>query len=214
MTQLRQSSKQSGKTFVGLVIGLIAGLAIAVIVALYITRGPNPLVSKHMPLATGASGTSSANNAPARDLSSLIVPSKPAALSPASRAEEEDQFDDSQIIEVPPEEGRKAPKKSAPSVARTPTPSTRPSTPSDTADTGYYLQVGAYKTDTGAEQQRAHLALQGFESKVSQRSSSDLTYYRVRLGPFAKFDEMNSVRQRLTEEGVNSIVIRFRKQAS
>jgi cell division protein FtsN len=86
-----------------------------------------------------------------------------------------------------------------------------PPTASD-ANTGYFLQVGAYKTAADAEQQRARLAFQGFESKVTQRDAGGVTYYRVRVGPFAKFDDMNSVRQRLSDAGVDTAVIRFSKQ--
>jgi cell division protein FtsN len=80
------------------------------------------------------------------------------------------------------------------------------------ANTGYLLQVGAYKTAADAEQQRARLAFQGFESKVTQRDAGGVTYYRVRIGPFSKFEDMNSTRQRLSDAGVDTAVIRFTKQ--
>ncbi|MEX3527026.1 MAG: SPOR domain-containing protein [Burkholderia sp.] len=80
------------------------------------------------------------------------------------------------------------------------------------ANSGYFLQVGAYKTEADAEQQRARLGFQGFESKVSKRDVSGITYYRVRVGPFNKFDDMNSARQRLSDAGVDTAVIRFTKQ--
>jgi cell division protein FtsN len=80
------------------------------------------------------------------------------------------------------------------------------------ANTGYFLQVGAYKTASDAEQQRARLAFQGFESKVTQRDAGGVTYYRVRIGPFSKFEDMNSSRQRLSDAGVDTAVIRFSKQ--
>lgn len=85
------------------------------------------------------------------------------------------------------------------------------SSPAD-ANTGYFLQVGAYKTSADAEQQRARLAFQGFESKVTQRDAGGVTYYRVRIGPFGKFDEMNSTRQRLSDAGIDTAVIRFTRQ--
>lgn len=203
MTQTRQSSKQSGTTFVGLILGLIAGLAIAVIVALYITRGPKPLVTKQTSPASEVAGTPPASN----------TGSAPNTRAPVTPSIGEEEFDDAQIIEVPsPSDKRdKVFKKSAPAT-HAPATTARPA--ADAANTGYYLQVGAYKTNTGAEQQRAHLALQGFESKVSQRSSGNLTYYRVRVGPFAKFDEMGRVRKRLTEAGIDAIVIRFQKPAA
>ena len=80
------------------------------------------------------------------------------------------------------------------------------------ANTGYFLQVGAYKTAADAEQQRARLAFQGFESKVSQRDAGGVTYYRVRIGPFSKFEDMNTTRQRLSDAGIDTAVIRFAKQ--
>jgi len=80
------------------------------------------------------------------------------------------------------------------------------------ANTGYFLQVGAYKTSADAEQQRARLGFQGFESKVTQRDAGGVTYYRVRIGPFSKFEEMNTTRQRLSDAGVDTAVIRFSKQ--
>ena len=80
------------------------------------------------------------------------------------------------------------------------------------ANTGYFLQVGSYRTAADAEQQRARLAFQGFESKVTQRDASGTTYYRVRIGPFSKFEDMNATRQRLSEAGVDTAVIRFTKQ--
>ncbi|KFG95475.1 cell division protein [Burkholderia paludis] len=80
------------------------------------------------------------------------------------------------------------------------------------ANTGYFLQVGAYKTEGDAEQQRARLGFQGFESKVSKRDVSGVTYFRVRVGPFSRFEDMNSARQRLSDAGVDTAVIRFTKQ--
>ena len=95
---------------------------------------------------------------------------------------------------------------SAPATAKT-----TPPAPGD-VNTGYFLQVGAYKTQADAEQQRARLGFQGFESKVTQRDAGGVTYYRVRIGPFAKFEDMNTARQRLSDAGVDTAVIRFSRQ--
>jgi cell division protein FtsN len=106
----------------------------------------------------------------------------------------------------PPALANNQPPKPAQPGQPTPAPS------ASDANTGYFLQVGAYKTASDAEQQRARLAFQGFESKVTQRDAGGVTYYRVRVGPFAKFEDMNSVRQRLSDAGVDTAVIRFSKQ--
>jgi cell division protein FtsN len=101
-----------------------------------------------------------------------------------------------------------------PQQATSAPPSTAAAPASNAADanSGYFLQVGAYKTSADAEQQRARLAFQGFESKVTQRDAGGVTYYRVRIGPFSKFEDMNSARQRLSDAGVDTAVIRFTKQ--
>ncbi|MGU7771388.1 SPOR domain-containing protein [Burkholderia sp. MR1-5-21] len=96
-------------------------------------------------------------------------------------------------------------------ASNTPGNAAKAPTASD-ANTGYFLQVGAYKTESDAEQQRARLGFQGFESKVSKRDVSGVTYFRVRVGPFSKFEDMNSARQRLSDAGVDTAVIRFTKQ--
>ncbi|HEY4353488.1 MAG TPA: SPOR domain-containing protein, partial [Paraburkholderia sp.] len=145
-------------------------------------------------------------------------------------------LDEPQIVEVPPAggasaatpgsgpaavAGAKKPASSAPNatpgaaVANVPPPAkSGASAPPSAADanTGYLLQVGAYKTAADAEQQRARLAFQGFESKVTQRDAGGITYYRVRIGPFAKFEDMNSTRQHLSDAGIDTAVIRFTKQ--
>ena len=79
------------------------------------------------------------------------------------------------------------------------------------ANSGYLLQVGAYKTEGDAEQQRARLAFQGFESKVTRRDAAGVTYFRVRVGPYSKFADMNAARQRLADAGIDTVVIRFQK---
>ncbi|MCY0389070.1 SPOR domain-containing protein [Robbsia sp. Bb-Pol-6] len=80
------------------------------------------------------------------------------------------------------------------------------------ANTGYLLQVGAYRTESDADQQRARLALMGYDAHVTRRDSGAVTFFRVRVGPFAKFDDMNGVRQHLSSAGVDTAVIRFTKQ--
>lgn len=105
-----------------------------------------------------------------------------------------------------------APKNTSSTTAANAKPGSNAAPTTGDANTGYFLQVGAYKTSADAEQQRARLAFQGFESKVTQRDAGGVTYYRVRIGPFSKFEDMNSSRQRLSDAGVDTAVIRFTKQ--
>ncbi|HEX7640464.1 MAG TPA: SPOR domain-containing protein, partial [Burkholderiaceae bacterium] len=53
----------------------------------------------------------------------------------------------------------------------------------------YYVQVGAYSKPEDAEQQRAKLALAGFQATVSDRDQNGRTVHRVRLGPFDRRED-------------------------
>ncbi len=131
-------------------------------------------------------------------------PQQPQQQQPSSQANQAlQQFANNQPL--------KSPSTTTPPAAKPAQPGSAAPTAGD-ANTGYFLQVGAYKTSGDAEQQRARLAFQGFESKVTQRDAGGVTYFRVRIGPFSKFDDMNSTRQRLSDAGIDTAVIRFTKQ--
>ena len=79
------------------------------------------------------------------------------------------------------------------------------------ADRGgkFYLQAGAYQNAADAEDQRAKLALMGIEATLQAVSLPDKgTLNRVRLGPFATAEEMNSVKTELSKRGVATAVIK------
>ncbi|VVE60334.1 SPOR domain-containing protein [Pandoraea anapnoica] len=226
MANTRRPPRQRGGTFLGIVLGLIVGLAVAVVVALYITKTPTPFVEKtpprpadnspaaqapdpnkslqpRTPLPGAASGPT-APETPSAAETSPLVPGNPVTPPTAS---------------APTAPTAPAPTKPSPadilngkSTVPVAPPTTPPASATDNASTGYYLQVGAFKSQTDAEQLRAKLALSGFEAKVTQRDANGLTLYRVRLGPYGKLDEMNHVRQRLQDGGYDTAVIRFTKQ--
>ena len=150
-----------------------------------------------------------------RALETAAAPKTEAAPAAAPKAEAAPRAEPAPKVEsapatVPAAKPAAAPKATSP-AATAGNNAVKPPSASD-ANTGYFLQVGAYKTETDAEQQRARLGFQGFESKVTKRDVSGVTYFRVRVGPFSKFEEMNSARQRLSDAGVDTAVIRFTKQ--
>ncbi|WP_323119716.1 SPOR domain-containing protein [Burkholderia alba] len=154
---------------------------------------------------------SSGNNTPAANTGAdngVAVAPKPADTTPPPV--KKPQTATANAASAPAKTAQTPPKAGSSTAAATPAKPT--SGANADANTGYFLQVGAYKTEGDAEQQRARLGFQGFESKVSKRDVSGVTYYRVRVGPFAKFDDMNSARQRLSDAGVDTAVIRFTKQ--
>ncbi|QVN17728.1 SPOR domain-containing protein [Burkholderia pyrrocinia] len=193
---------------------------------------PEPQIVEVPPSANGSSGsnnTGSSNNTTASNNTSsgngVAVAPKPADTTPPKKTQpppqqqagEDDlarfaaQKQAQQAAAQKQQQQQLAANTPKPTSSATAAAAAKPPTASD-ANTGYFLQVGAYKTESDAEQQRARLGFQGFESKVSKRDVSGVTYFRVRVGPFSKFEDMNSARQRLSDAGVDTAVIRFTKQ--
>jgi len=233
-------SRQTGGTFLGFVLGLIVALSIAVVVALYITRSPTPFVAKNGGTDTSASATVIDNTqfdpnrilqgkspsqpvaatpgAPANAAPSTAAPATTTQSADNKAAQSSGLFKEPQIVEVPATPATPATDtaQNVHALGTTP-PATVAKAPASApaavdSDTAYFLQVGAYTNSQSAQQQRARLALQGFESTVSQKDSGGTTYFRVRIGPFTKFDDMNNARQQLSDAGIHTDVMRLSKE--
>lgn len=179
---------------------------------------PEPQIVEVPPSANGSNGSNGSSN------NGVAVAPKPADTTPkkpqASASDDETSrpaaqkpapSQQAQQAQKPAQQQANAPKATSSATTVANNNAAKPPSAND-ANTGYFLQVGAYKTESDAEQQRARLGFQGFESKVSKRDVSGVTYFRVRVGPFSKFEDMNSARQRLSDAGVDTAVIRFTKQ--
>ena len=86
-------------------------------------------------------------------------------------------------------------------------------TPPDAApqvSTHYYLQAGAFSNAGDADQMKARLALLGFEARVEVSGSQDSApLSRVQIGPYLALDELNSARARLTQGGIETLLVRL-----
>ncbi|MBU3724769.1 MAG: SPOR domain-containing protein [Burkholderiaceae bacterium] len=72
----------------------------------------------------------------------------------------------------------------------------------------YLIQVGAFKAIEDAEQMRARMAILGFEARVSNTEKDGQTLHRVRVGPYSSIEELNKAKLRVSENGIESTVIR------
>jgi len=62
------------------------------------------------------------------------------------------------------------------------------------------FRPGRSRTRADADNQKARLAILGFESSVEPANLPDKgTWYRVRMGPYQKLDEINRIRQSLAQ---------------
>jgi len=83
----------------------------------------------------------------------------------------------------------------------------------DAAKDVYFIQAGSFQNPADADNQKARLAILGFESSVEPANLPDKgTWYRVRMGPYAKLDEINKVRQALAQNGIDASLIKVKDQ--
>ncbi|HWW05500.1 SPOR domain-containing protein [Collimonas sp.] len=231
------NNKQAGGTLLGLIFGLIIGLAIAVVVAIMITKTPTPFTNKpaktdKAPDAiTAQTATPAAPAAPsnpdqlpdpnkslygnkdaAKEAAKAYAPPVPTAEGAAPSPAAEKKLD--ALV-------AKAQDKPAPIVDKSTADKTKKAagdiaeakTKATAADDNwiYFLQVGAFREQTEAENTKARLALMGFEAKISERQADTGSLYRVRVGPFNQLETMNRIRSKLSDNGVNAAVVRAAK---
>ncbi|ANN65002.1 SPOR domain-containing protein [Bordetella bronchialis] len=130
------------------------------------------------------------------DLGALIA-TLPAASEPAPRAADKP-------ADKPAEKA--APKPATPAAAAGPAP-----TPRDTAKEAggkYFLQAGAYRAADDAEALKARILLLGLPVAVQRAEVNGKPINRVRVGPFARLDDMNRARTRLGENKIEVAVVR------
>ncbi len=76
----------------------------------------------------------------------------------------------------------------------------------------YFIQAGSFQNPADADNQKARLAILGFESSVEPANLPDKgTWYRVRLGPYGKVEEINKVRQALAQNGIDASLVKIKE---
>lgn len=216
------SSSRSGGTLFTLLFGLILGLAIAAAVAYFVTQVPMPFADKASRNAPNVllpdvrdapdpnralMGEGGAGGIANRD---AITP--PQAL-PGS--EENPSLTDDigallATLGAPTQSGNNGGETQTPRQATSPASapsSASRSTPPGTQTT-YYLQAGAFRSETDAEAMRARIILMGQPTQIQSAQVNGATLYRVRLGPFKGIDEMNQARAELSKAQIESSVVR------
>ena len=207
--QVGRAQGQRGGFALGLIIGLLLGLILALGVALYVTKVPVPFVNK-VPQRTAEQDAAEVEKNKNWDPNAPLYGKTPAkAASSASAA--------AVSAAAPPAAAPIA--RGASAVDR---PSARASGVVGSASQAmstkpgadpfsYFVQVGAYARSEDAEQQRAKVAILGYEAKLTEREQSGRTVYRVRVGPFNKKDDADSAKDKLSEAGIESALVRVQR---
>ena len=203
--QAAPRSKSGGGFLLGVFIGLVIGLGAAIGVAFYLNKAPVPFVTKAKPPATKEAD----GKAPA--VAALPPGSTPAAkdATPPAKAAEKPRFDFYKILpgnaDAIPDPASADPNQSAQKQSDA---EKEKQAKEGALKEPVYLQTGSFQNAADADNQKAKLALMGAEASVQQVMLQDKVWYRVRLGPFKKQDEVNSMRAELSSQGIEANIVK------
>ena len=192
-TQLiAESDREFGGTILGLVIGLVIGLSLALAVAYYISKTPP-------------------QERPGVKAPNLPLSIKPAAPEEAVVSEEEKPA--TQIDLNKPLQGKSlaVPSSTDPIADIATGKSAADAAASAKAEVFFFVQTGAFASQSEADAQKASLAMQGMQSQISEGLIDGKSVWRVRIGPFANVDDSGIVRSKLTGMGIKPAVIKVNK---
>ena len=212
--------RQRGSTLTGIIIGLIIGLGIAVAVALMITKGASPFTDRSNKAgrpadldpskATDPNKPLYGNRDAAREANrELNERAKPAAqaptANPAAPAAPAAEADPLGAAIAGMQQRPAAP----PAPANTAAPAPAPAAGAEGYI--YYLQAGAFREMSDAENTRAKLALLGFEANITDRTTDGGVLHRVRVGPYTQVEAVNKARAKLLDSGIDVAIVRNQK---
>ena len=191
MSATRRTS--AGGFMLGMFVGLIAGLAVSLAIAFYLNKTPVPFLTakpKHSESAAVGKPPAIAG----------MPQGAVAAVAPA----EKPKFDFYKILP-----GQEEPVSERELRDRMKGGRGQQDGPKDV----YFIQAGSFQNPADADNQKARLAILGFESSVEPANLPDKgTWYRVRLGPYNKLDEINRVRQALAQNNIDASLVKIKEQ--
>jgi cell division protein FtsN len=176
--------KKSGGSFLlGMFVGFLAGVGLAAGIAIYFFKTPVPFVDK----AKGQD-KAAANLKDAKD--------------GKGAKDDKPRFDFYRILPGQEEPVTDKQIKDAAKAAKA------GDAPKDT----YFLQAGSFQNPADADNLKAKLAMTGMEAVVEPTDLGDKgTWYRVRLGPYSRIDEIDRIRGQLAQGGVQTSLIRIKE---
>jgi cell division protein FtsN len=203
--------KGSGGGFLlGMFAGLLIGLFIALGIALYLNKTPIPFMSKKAGTEDAKAGKPPALAGMPQSGSTPAATPPPKTPVAAAKAPDKPRFDFYKILA-----GGEEPVSERELRERLRTAAAPKSQVAAVSQEVYFIQAGAFQNPADADNQKARLAILGFESNVEPTNLPDKgTWYRVRLGPYTKVDELNKVRQSLAQNGIDANLVKLKDPAS
>lgn len=186
-------SRSGGGFLVGMFAGLVLGLAVALGIAFYLNKTPIPFVSAKAKPAE-------------KDAKPPAIAGMPTGTAPTGTPEKP-KFDFYKIL--PGQEETVTEKELK---ARAAAAAASKGGQQDSSKDVYFIQAGSFQNPAEADNQKARLAILGFESSVEPAALPDKgTWYRVRMGPYRKVDEINRVRQTLAQNGIDASLVKIKE---
>ena len=179
----------SGGFLLGMFVGVLAGLAVSLAIAFYLNKGPMPFLTAK-PKAHEKEAAKPPAIAGLPQGSPAVAPEKP-------------KFDFYKILPGQEEPVSEKELRERMKSARS---------QQDAVKDVYFIQAGSFQNPADADNQKARLAILGFESSVEPANLPDKgTWYRVRLGPYSKLDEINRIRQSLAQNNIDASLVKIKE---
>jgi cell division protein FtsN len=225
-------NKQLGGTLIGFVVGLLVGLGLALAVAVYVTKVPVPFVDRGIsrkPTQDAVEAERNRNWNPNAGITGNKSSAPPKAEAPAEGAIQsagkptpaEPAKTEGNKPEAPKADATKASPSADPlgdlarsraqGASATTTAAAPVAVPAGDDPFNYFVQAGAFRTQTDAETQRAKLAMMGLDAKVTEREQGGQTVYRVRTGPHKTKTEAEGTQAKLSGAGVDAALVRVQR---
>ena len=212
---MAKHKSSGGSTLYGLLAGLVIGLMVAAGVAYYVVKAPMPFYDKasRTPDAPGAPDPRQAPDPNAgmggRDTGTTTAAPDSAAPAAGSAPGSGDALGSliATLTPTTPAAGGGATVNPRPKAEPLAPPPSQPQTAPATGGP-YFLQVGSFRVLEDAESLRARILLLGMPVEIQRAEVNGLQVNRVRVGPFARIDDMNQIRTKLGQEKIPTAVVR------
>jgi cell division protein FtsN len=192
-TQRRRRNSEGG-FLLGMSVGVLIGLAVALAIAFYLNKTPVPFLAAK---PTKADKDLASGKPPA-------IAGMPQGSAPIPGATEKPKFDFYKILPGQEETVSEKEFRERSRTARS---------QQEVSKDVYFIQAGSFQNPAEADNQKARLAILGYESTVEPANLPDKgTWYRVRLGPYNKVEEINKVRQALAQNGIEASLVKIKEQ--
>jgi len=188
--RLAPRHKSGGSLVLGMAIGFVLGLCAAALIAIYFLKTPMPFLDR------------------GRDKAPNAAPNLTEAPKPAAKAQQEAKADAKprfDFYRILPGQEEPVTERQVREAQRQAQKTGEP--PKET----YLLQAGSFQNPADADNLKAKLALIGLEANVEPTNLAEKgIWYRVRVGPYTKLEDINRVRQQMVENGIQVSLVRVK----